>query len=184
MDDLKLIDLYFARDEQAIKETEIKYGKLCLQIAKNLLKNREDCEECVNDTYLAVWNTIPPTRPNNFRAFICKIARNLCLKKLEFSNAAKRSANAILSLSEIEGIIADERISQNINDEALGKLISSFLWKEKELNRNIFIRKYWFFDSVSDISQRYSVSESNVKSILFRTRNRLKVFLMKEGIEI
>ena len=106
------------------------------------------------------------------------------MKKLEFSNASKRSANAILSLSEIEGIIADERISQNINDEALGKLISSFLWKEKELNRNIFIRKYWFFDSVSDISQRYSVSESNVKSILFRTRNRLKVFLMKEGIEI
>ena len=107
MDDLQIIELYFARDEQAIKETDRKYGKMCFRVAKNLLFNNEDSEECVNDTYLTVWHKIPPTRPNNFTAFICKITRNLSLKKLETSNAMKRSVDAIISLSEIEATLPE-----------------------------------------------------------------------------
>ncbi len=184
MDDLQIIELYFARDEHAIKETDHKYGKLCFRVAKNLLFNNEDSEECVNDTYLTVWHKIPPTRPNNFTAFICKITRNLSLKRLEISNAMKRSVDAIISLSEIEATLPDHSIAPDIEEEELGKLISAFLWREKELDRNVFLRKYWFFDTISDIAERYSLNENNVKSMLFRTRNRLREFLKKEGIEV
>lgn len=184
MDDLQIIELYFARDEHAIKETDSKYGKLCFRVAKNILFDDEDSKECVNDTFLTVWNKIPPTRPNNFKAFICKITRNLSLKKLEFSNAGKRSANAVISLSEIEEILPDNRIAPGVEEEELGKVISAFLWSEIEDARNVFLRKYWFFDSISDIAKRYSFSESKVKSMLFHTRNRLREFLKKEGIEI
>lgn len=183
MDDLQIIELYFARDEQAIKATDAKYGKLCFNVANNILFNREDSEECVNDTYLNAWNKIPPTRPNNFTAFICKITRNLSLKKMEFYNATKRTAT-IVSLSELEEILPDDRIAPNVSDEEIGKLISSFLWQEKEEVRNVFLRKYWFFDSISDIAIRYSFSESKVKSMLFHTRKRLRKFLKKEGFEI
>lgn len=184
MDDLQIIELYFARDEHAIKETDRKYGKLCLRTAKNILINNEDSEECVNDTYLTLWNKIPPTHPNNFTAFICRITRNLSLKKLELSNAKKRSADAVISLSEIEAILPDDHIAPGVEDEEIGKLISDFLWSEKKDARNIFLRKYWFFDSISDIADRYSFSENKVKSMLFHTRKRLREFLKKEGIEV
>ena len=184
MDDLQIIELYFARDEHAIKETDRKYGKLCFQVAKNLLFNNEDSEECVNDTYLTVWNKIPPTRPNNFIAFICKITRNLSLKRLEVSNAMKRSAGTIISMSELEKALPDQCIAPDVEDEELGKLISAFLWSEKALDRNVFLRKYWFFDSISDIAERYSMNENSVKSMLFRSRNRLREFLRKEGIDV
>ena len=184
MDDLQIIELYFARDEQAIKETDRKYGKMCFRVAKNLLFNNEDSEECVNDTYLTVWNKIPPTRPNNFIAFICKITRNLSLKRLEISNAMKRSAGTIISMSELEKALPDQCIAPDVEDEELGKLISAFLWSEKALDRNVFLRKYWFFDSISDIAARYSMNENSVKSMLFRSRNRLREFLRKEGIDV
>ena len=184
MDDLQIIELYFARDEHAINETDRKYGKLCFRVAKNLLFNNEDSEECVNDTYLTVWNKIPPTRPNNFIAFICKITRNLSLKRLEVSNAMKRSAGTIISMSELEKALPDQCIAPDVEDEELGKLISAFLWSEKALDRNVFLRKYWFFDSVSDIAERYSMNENSVKSMLFRSRNRLREFLRKEGIDV
>ena len=184
MDDLQIIELYFARDEQAIKETDRKYGKTCFRVAYNLLSNNEDSEECVNDTYLTVWNKIPPTRPNNFLAFICKITRNLSLKRLEVSNAMKRSAGTIISMSELEKALPDQCIAPDVEDEELGKLISAFLWSEKALDRNVFLRKYWFFDSISDIAERYSMNENSVKSMLFRSRNRLREFLRKEGIDV
>lgn len=107
MDDLMIIELYFARDEQAIKETDIKYGKLCFSMANNILSNDEDSEECVNDTYLSVWNKIPPTRPSNFRAFICKIVRNLSIKKLEFNLRLKRTQNVTVSYAELEEVLPD-----------------------------------------------------------------------------
>lgn len=115
MDDLRIIELYFERDEQAIKETDAKYGKLCHSIAYNILHNQEDSKECVNDTYVGVWNAIPPTRPNNFMSFVCKIARN---------------------------------------------------------------------DSIGEIAKRYSFTESKVKNMLFHTRNKLKDYLIKEGVEL
>ena len=184
IEDLQIVELYFTRDEAAIKITEKKYGKLCFSVAKNILFNNEDAEECVNDTYLAVWKKIPPTRPNNFSAFICKITRNLALKKVEYENAKKRSAEAIISFSEIEATFPDKHFTFDIEDEDLGKLISAFLKSEKELTRNVFLRRYWFFNSISEISKQYSLTESNVKTMLFRTRNKLREFLKKEGYDV
>ena len=184
MDDLKIIDLYFERDENAIKETEKKYGRLCLNIATNILSNAEDAKECVNDTYLGVWNAIPPARPNNFTAFICKIARNVSLKRFEFLTRDKRNSNMLVSLSELENVLPDETIRQEFDDKKIGKLISDFLFAEKETTRNIFIRKYYFFDSVSDIADRYSFTESKVKSILYRTRTKLREYLIEKGVSI
>lgn len=183
-DDLRIIELYFERDEQAIKETDSKYGKLCHSIAYNILNNREDSKECVNDTYVGVWNAIPPTRPNNFMAFICKIARNLSLKRLEFTKREKRSADIIISFEELVAVLPDERYAPNISDEDIGKVISEFLRNQKEDAKNVFIRKYYFFDSISEIAKRYSFTESKVKNMLFYTRNKLKDYLIREGVEI
>jgi len=184
MDDQKIIDLYFDRNEQAITETDVKYGKLCHSIAYNILSNREDTEECVNDTYIGVWNAIPPTRPDNFMAFVCRIARNLSLKRLEFLKREKRSADVILSLDELSAVLPDERYAPDVSDEDVGRLISQFLRTQKEDVRNVFIRKYYFFDSVKEIAERYSFTESKVKNMLFYTRNKLKDYLIKEGVEI
>ena len=184
MDDLDIIELYFARDEQAIKETEEKYGKLCHNIAYNILHNHEDSEECVNDTYIGLWNTIPPAKPNNFKAFVCRIARNLSLRRLESLSRQKRSGEVLLSLEELAEVLSDENIADKVSDEAIGKLISDFLRTEKEDARNVFIRKYYFFDSVYTIAKRYSFTESKVKNMLFRTRKKLKEHLIKEGVEL
>ena len=184
MDDQQIIDLYFDRNEQAITETDVKYGKLCHSIAYNILSNREDTEECVNDTYIGVWNAIPPTRPDNFMAFVCRIARNLSLKRLEFLKREKRSADVILSLDELSAVLPDERYAPDVSDEDVGRLISQFLRTQKEDVRNVFIRKYYFFDSVKEIAERYSFTESKVKNMLFYTRNKLKDYLIKEGVEI
>ncbi len=184
MDDLRIIELYFERDEEAIRETDLKYGRLCLSIAYNLLRSREDSEECVNDTYVGVWNAIPPTRPNNFMSFICKIARNLSLKRLEFKKREKRSADILISFEELADVLPDERFAPEISDEEVGRLISEFLRSQKESVANVFIRKYFFFDSIGEIAVRYSFTESKVKNMLFHTRNKLKDYLIKEGAEI
>ena len=184
MDDNQIIELYFARNEQAIKETDAKYGKLCFSVANRILENNEDSEECVNDTYLNAWNKIPPTRPNHFSAFLCKITRLISLKKLEFSSALKRTSAVIVSFEELEGILQDQKIAQATDAEDLGGLISTFLRREKEDARNVFLRKYFFCDSVAEIAERYRLNESTVTSMLFRTRNRLREYLRKEGVEV
>ncbi|MBR6768091.1 MAG: sigma-70 family RNA polymerase sigma factor [Clostridia bacterium] len=184
MNDHRIIELYFARDEEAIKQTDIKYGKLCHSVAYNILNNNEDSEECVNDTYIGVWNAIPPTRPNNFMAFVCKITRNLSLKRLEAMSRQKRSQAILISLDELAEVLSDESIANRVSDEDIGKLISDFLRNEKSEIRDVFIRKYYFFDSIGDIARRYDFTESKVKNMLHHTRTKLKDFLIKEGIEI
>lgn len=184
MDDQKIIELYFERNELAIKETDVKYGRLCHSIAYNILNNYEDSKECVNDTYMGVWNAIPPTRPNNLMFFVCKIARNLSLKRLEFMKREKRSQAMITSLEELEDVLPDEKYAPDATDENIGMLIGKFLREQKESVRNVFICKYYFFDSVGDIAKRYSFTESKVKNMLFHTRNKLKDYLIKEGVVI
>ena len=184
MDDLQIIELYFERNELAIKETDKKYGRLCFGTAKNILHNKEDSEECVSDTYLAVWNTIPPTRPVRLVAYVCKIVRNLALKKFEYIYAEKRSPNMTVSIGELIEVLPDERISKGAQDEEIGEAISRFLKMENEAARNVFIRKYWFFDSIKEISVQYSFSESKVKSMLHHTRKRLRKYLEEEGIRV
>lgn len=184
MEDLQIVELYFARDEKAIEETDRRFGKLCYQIAYNVLGNREDASECVNDTYLSVWNTIPPVRPNHFPAFLCKIARNLSLKRLEYNTAEKRNPKASISFAELETVIPDNRFRPDIADEQIGRIISCFLREEKPDVRNVFLRRYWFFDSIQDISLRYGFTESKVKNMLYHSRNKLRAHLKKEGVEL
>lgn len=184
MDDLTIIELYFARDEKAIEETDKKYGKLCFRVANNILFNDEDSEECVNDTYLSVWEKIPPTRPNCFTAFICQIVRFLSMKKLDYRNALKRSQNITVSYADLEDVMPSSHFSPDCEYADVGKIISEFLRNEKEDSRNVFIRKYYFFDSISDIAERYSFTESKVKNMLYHSRIRLRVILKEEGIEV
>ena len=184
MDDVKIIELYFERNEEAIAKTETKYGKLCHNIAYNILNNEDDSDECVNDTYIGIWNSIPPTRPKNFMAFVCKIARNLSLKKLEYKNRQKRSQAITISFQELEWVLPDESFSPDISDDDIGKIISQFLVTQNDDVKKVFIRRYFFFDSIEEISKKYSFTESKVKNMLFRTRKKLKDYLIKEGVSL
>lgn len=181
VEDVKIIDLYFQRDEKAIDETDKKYGQLCYSVAKNILNDKEDVKECVSDTYMNLWNTIPPVKPLNFSAFICKLTGNLSLKKLDYNNAKKRSPEFVTALSELEDITSSENVTETIESKELGSIISEFLKKEKEIQRNVFIRRYWFLDSVQGISEKYGFSQSKVKSMLFHTRKKLKAYLEERG---
>ena len=182
MDDKDIIDLYFDRDEQAVRETSERYGKLCACIAYNILGSHEDAEESVNDAYFAVWNAIPPAKPDSLRAFVCKVARNTALKRLEFNTAKKRMPNAVVPFTELEEMITGS--PPDVSDEELGRLIGIFLKTQSADARCVFVRRYWYFDKVSDIAKRYSFGESKVKSLLSRTRSRLKKFLITEGYNI
>ena len=184
MDEMHIVNLYFARDERAIKETQAKFGRLCHTIAYNVLHNHQDAEECVNDTYVGLWNAIPPANPHDLTAFVCRIARNISLKKLEHSNRKKRASVTLVSLDELAEILPDESIGDGTEAEEIGKHISNFLRGEKEDARNVFIRKYYFFDSIGDITKRYGFTESKVKNMLYHTRDKLKEYLIKEGVEI
>ncbi len=181
MDDKRIIDLFFDRNENAIKETQTKYGKLCFKIAHNILRNREDAQEIENDTYLALWQRIPPARPENFTAFICRIARNIAMKKYEYNTADKRSGS-VVSWSELEESIPDNAFAAEIEDARIGELINSFLRGQKEDARNVFIRRYYFGDDILEIAENFAFSESKVKSMLFHTRNKLKTYLIENGV--
>ncbi len=182
IDDRSVIELYFARDERAIQETERKYGKLCLRLAHNIVGNAQDAEECVNDAYAGVWNAIPPARPDDLCAFVCRVVRNLSLKRLRALTRQKCSRDVTVSLSELEEILPDEAVDGREGEVAAA--ISTFLRGQSEQVRGVFIRKYYFFDSVADIAKRYGFSQSKVKSMLYHTRNKLKEYLTGEGIEI
>ena len=159
MEDHRIIELYFARDEQAICETDEKYGRLCHHISHQILVDEEDVKECVNDTYLSLWNQIPPTRPHYFLAFISKIVRNLSLKKWEYIHAEKRNSRVLVSLEELEQVLpsSDDR---NITEKELGWLINGFLRLEKPEARQVFLRRYLFFDSIEEIAARFGFRES------------------------
>lgn len=184
MDDSSIIELYFGRDEQAIRETAAKYGGLCFRVANNILGCREDAEESVNDAYLAVWNAIPPAKPDSLRAFVCKVVRNRALKRLEYNTAKKRLSGTLIPFAELEEMLTDGSHPPDVSAEELGKLIGIFLKTQSADARCVFVRRYWYFDKVSDIAKRYSFGESKVKTLLSRTRSRLKKFLIEEGYDI
>lgn len=186
MDDNKIIDLYFDRNQLAIGATENKYSAYCKQICMNILHDEQDTEEILSDTYLKLWNTIPPQRPQSLMAYIAKIARNLSINKFKSQNAQKRSnGESPLSYDELDictpsGI----RVENEAEMKLLSKHISDFLYTQKEDARNIFIRKYFYCDSIEDISERFSFSISKIKSTLMRTREKLRIYLEKEGYHI
>ncbi len=184
MDDDMILDLYWERSESAINETAKKYGSYCLTIANNILQNNEDAEECVNDTYHKTWNTVPPQRPNSFRAFLGKITRNLSLNKYKEQRTKKRGGDNIAFMySELEDCIPS---SNNVEMESEANLvidaINSCLLSMDSENRLVFVRRYWYADSIGAIATRFQMSESKVKSMLFRTRNKLKTYLENEGV--
>ena len=184
IDDIRIIELYFERNEQAIKETDIKYGKLCHKLSYNVLNNRQDSEECVNTTYLEVWNRIPPTRPAKFKAYISIIVRDISIDKLRHLTAKKRSADMVMALDELTEILPDERHAPGRNDEEIGKLLSIFLRKQKEEVQRVFVLKYFYFVSNRAIEEKYGFTERKVTNMLARTRNKLKKYLIEEGIYI
>lgn len=185
MEDSQIVELYWERKEEAIKETSLKYGRLCTNIAKNILSSYEDSEECVNDTYLVVWNAIPDERPNRFSAFISRITRNLALKKYEYLSAAKRNPAAITSLEELEDCVSGtDSVESEIEKEQIESAIEQFLWRQKEEKRNIFIRRYWYFDSIESICRSTGFTQSKVKSVLYELRQKLRKHLESEGVEV
>lgn len=184
-DDNKIVELYWERREEAIKETALKYGRLCTHIAKNILLSCEDSEECVNDTYFAVWNAIPNERPNRFSAFISRITRNLALKKYEYISAAKRNPIAITSLEELGDCVSGtESPESEIESRRIEITIDKFLWRQSEEKRTVFIRRYWYFDSIENICENTGFTQSKVKSMLYEMRRKLRKYLESEDIEV
>ena len=186
MEDEKIIDLYWAREEEAIVETDKKYGNYCRSLSMRILKSREDSEECVNDTWLRAWSSMPPGRPACLCAFLGKITRNLSISRYRMNRAGKRGGGEMeLVLTELEDCIPSaESVEEEMEGKELAAAIDRFLRGLGEEGRNIFVRRYFYLDSVREIEDRFRVSESKVKSQLFRLRNRLREQLEKEGIEL
>ena len=185
MEDSKIIELFFERSEQAIIELSKKYDRLCNKIAKNILGNSLDAEECVNDTYLGVWNTIPPQNPNPLITYVCRIVRNTAVKKYHSNTAIKRNAHYDVSLDELENCFyelntAEDEYSLKLLSEEIDKFLDTL---DKE-NRVIFIRRYWYADSITDVAERVSISEHNVTARLYRIRENLKKHLRKASYSI
>ncbi len=182
MDDNSILNMFFARDERAIRESSKKFGGVCTSLAYNILGNAQDAEEAVNDTFLSAWNAIPPERPRFLGAFICGITRNLSLKKLRAQSTQKRGGSGIFLAELSECIPAQENVEEEISERELSKIIDKFLRTLEKTQRAVFIRRYWYMDSIEDISRAFGFGQSKVKMMLLRTRQKLLNELTKEGI--
>ncbi len=184
MEDLEIVELYWQRNEEAIKETSKKYGNYCYTIANNILYNNEDAQECVNDTYLGAWNAIPPHHPNVLSTFLGKITRRLSLNKWREKNAIKRgNGEAALSFDELEECIpSNSSIKEELALKELSEAINIFLETLKVDERKVFVCRYFYFDSIDEIAFRFSFTPSKVKMMLKRTRDRLKDYLIGKGV--
>ena len=184
MEDQKIVQLYFNRDETAIQETKNKYENYCFSISRAILHNQQDSEEIVNDTYLATWEAIPPHRPVNLGTFIGKICRRLSINRWRMLSADKRGAGEVpLSLDELENCIPDGKsFSDTLQQSILTDCIDEFLSALKESERKVFVCRYWYFDSIADISKRFGFTTSKTKMMLKRSRDKLKDHLIKEGV--
>lgn len=181
MKDQLIIELFFERSEQAIKELSKKYGRLCRTVSYNILGNEEDVEECVNDTYLAAWDTIPPQRPNPLQAYICKIARNLSLKKYQSNSAQKRNHAYDVVLEEVAGcLVSRENVEEEILVKELSLYLNEFLETLKKKERVIFVQRYWYCTSISEIAKKMNMSTNQVTVGLHRTREKLKKYLERK----
>lgn len=184
-DDEKIIDLFFARSEQAIRELDNKYGKICHKLSYNIVNNWQDAEECINDAYLGAWNAIPPTHPDPLLSFILKIVRNISLKIYWRKKAAKRSGHYTIALEEIENYIAYQKtVEDEIDARELAHIIEEFLDTLSLENRVIFIHRYWFADSYKDIAKFMGLSEKNISVRLTRIRKKMKKYMMEKEVFI
>lgn len=184
MEDSKIIALFFARKEEAIRHMAEAYGRRLFVLADNIVKNQEDAEEAVSDTYLRAWDTIPPQKPMHLFAYLAKICRNFALKKLDWRAAAKRNAEVVSLTLEMETCIPDASRDRELEAWELGQLLDAFLRTLTPENRMVFMRRYWYVDTIAEIAARYGISESAVQMRLNRTRGKLAAFLEKEGIRV
>lgn len=185
MTDEAIIDMFFARDHQAVAELSGKYGPACLKLSRGILGDYRDAEECVNDAYLAVWNTVPPQRPDPLPAYLRRIVRNLSIKRYHTNTAAKRGSTYDATLDELTGCIpSPTTVEDEFSAGELSALLDRFLGTLKQDDRVIFVRRYWYADSIGDLAQRFHISSHNATVRLARIRDKLKVFLKKEGFEI
>lgn len=182
MNDKNIIELFRNRDEQAITELKLKYGRLCFHIAANILSQHEDIEECLNSVYYDIWNRIPPDEPNDLKTYLCRIVKNKAIDKLKYNSASKRNSKLSVSIDELAECIPDRR-QQDIPTQKLAEIISLFLRMQDEKHRKIFVRRYWYGDDLSKIAEYFQMNEKTVATYLFRTRKKLKEFLKKEGFE-
>lgn len=185
MTDSQIINLFFQRSESALICVRETYGALCRSVARRILPDERDVEECLNDTCLKIWNAIPPERPDSLAAYLSRITRNLALDRYSYNNAEKRSTALTDAFEELEVCLPS---SHSVETEAqaneLKRFLNHFLETQKKQNRIYFVRRYWYGESISDIAQTFGVSEEKVKSSLFRTRNLLRTALEKEGVSI
>lgn len=184
MEDRQIIRLLFDRSEEAITALAARFGQRLLTMAMNILRSAQDAEECVSDTYLAVWNAIPPETPDPLAPYVYRIGRNTALKRLRTNTAQKRSSGYDLSLEELSDCIPDHAMEKALDAQLLAQAINHFLATQSRENRVIFLRRYWFGDSVPDIAQGLRLRPGTVSTRLSRTRAALKQFLQKEGIHL
>lgn len=186
MTDEGIIGLFCARSEDAVREAESRYGAYCLSIAENILRSREDAEECLADALLGAWNAIPPAKPEKLGAFLGRLTRNAALKKVREQNAEKRGGGELaLALDELaECIPGRDTVERELDARAFGELMNRFLASLPETQRKVFVCRYWYLEPVGDISRRFGFSESKTKSMLLRVRGKLMKMLKKEGVEI
>lgn len=184
MNDDRIIELYLERSEQAIEETYQKYSAYCNSISFNILQNKEDAEECVNDTFKKVWDSIPPNTPDNFKAYLARIVKNISLNRLKSSKTEKRGGGQReLLLSELEECISDRlSVEATLDEKNLVEVLNRFLTELTTEKRKIFIGRYWYMYSIDELAEQHSMNESRVRSMLFRLRKKLSKYLEKEGI--
>ncbi len=184
MDDSRIIELYLARAEQALIETERKYGRYCHTIAKQIMTLDADAEEIVNDAYLKVWNTIPPNRPKSLKSYVGMLTRQLSIDAYEARNAAKRGGQMPLVLEELSECLPDGSAAISPDEIALKDALNSFVRALPERTRRIFVRRYWYASPVTEIAHDFDMKPSAVTVLMLRTRQRLKDHLQKEGFEL
>ena len=186
MEDFEIVEMYWDRDENAITETDRKYGKYCRKIAFSIVTNKEDMEECVNDTYLQTWNSLPPQRPERLSTYLGKICRNISINLYEKLTAEKRGGNetdaCLDELSELIG--GSSEVEEQLDLTVLTDLINKFLKRCEKQARTVFVQRYWYMMSVKEIAKENRMSDSNVKMTLSRTREKLKLYLEEEGYSI
>ena len=185
MDDSMIIEMYWNRNENAIEETNKKYGKYCFSVANNILNSKEDSDECVNDTWLRTWNVIPPKKPDRFRIFLARITRNLSFDKYKSKNTAKRSGEMLYILDELsECISSGNTTDDEVDMKLLSESINSFLKTVSQRDRAVFLRRYFYAEPVNEIAEKLDITANNASAILSRLRNKLREHLTKEGFEI
>ena len=184
MEDSKIVELFLARNEEAIRQTDDTYGRRLYHMANRIVSNDQDAEESVSDTYMRAWVTIPPRKPQYFFAYIARICRNFALDRLDWNNAAKRKAEVVSLTQEMELCVPDTQQERTLYGKELGLLLDSFLRTLTLENRAVFMRRYWYADTVAEIAARYGIRENAVQMRLNRTRAKLCTYLEKEGIRV